>query len=140
MLNFAYLKDLDDVDTFNIRGSDRGKESEQGKGWVDVTDTHKNLFVINRKTVTVSLALGEGVTCNTIFPWPFLQTIKVSIMTESNDLVSVLLGELFRLGMMVPQKDKEATKTSEGLPVSLSVKIQEKQDNMKDRGSSNNMV
>ena len=31
VLKFEYLKDLDDVDPFNISRVDRGKESEQGK-------------------------------------------------------------------------------------------------------------
>ena len=55
--------------------------------------------------------------CNTIFSWPFLKTIKSSILTDKNDLVSGLLGEQFKLEMMVPQRTKEALKTSEGLPV-----------------------
>ena len=45
-------------------------------------------------------------------------------MTEKNDLVSVLLGEKFRPEMMVTQRSKETTKTSEVLPVSLPVATQ----------------
>ena len=37
VLKFAYLKDLEDVNPFNISGVDGGKESEQGKGGVDFT-------------------------------------------------------------------------------------------------------
>ena len=48
--------------------------------------------------------------CNTIFSWPFLQTIKASIMTENNTLVSGLLEDKFKLDMMVPQRAKEAPK------------------------------
>ena len=75
---FAYLKDLEDVDPINISRVDGGKESEQGKGGVDVTTviTYKNPFVVNRKPVTASLALGEEVACNTIFSWPFLHKIR----------------------------------------------------------------
>ena len=56
-------------DTLNISEEDRGKQSEQGTGRVDVTAviTYKTLFVVNLKPVTVSLYLGEGVACNTIF-------------------------------------------------------------------------
>ena len=57
-------------------------------------------------------------------------------MTKNNDLVIGILGELFGMGIIVPQRAKEAPKTSEGLPVLLSVAIQEKHDNMKDKGSS----
>ena len=74
------------------------------RGGVDVTAviTHKTPFVVNGKPMTVSLALGEGVACNIIFSWTFLQTIKSSVMTKNNVLVSGLLGEQFRLDMMVP--------------------------------------
>ena len=69
VLKFSYLKGLEDMDPFNISGVDGGKESEHGKGGVDVTTviTYKNPFVVNGKLVTVSLALGEGVACNTTF-------------------------------------------------------------------------
>ena len=53
---------------------------------------------------------------------------------------SGLLGERFRLEMMVPQRSKESPKTSEVLPFSLPVAIQKKLDNMKDRGISNSTV
>ena len=79
--------------------------------------------MVNGKPVTVSLALGEGVERNTIFSWPLLQTVKSLIITNNNYLVSGLLGEKFRLEMMIPQRDKESTKTSEGLPVSLPVSL-----------------
>ena len=93
---------------------------------VDVTAviTYKTPFVLNGKPVTVSLALGEGVACNTIFSWKFLQTIKASIMTNNDALVSGLLGENFRLEMVVPKRAKESPKTLEGLPVSLPFSIQ----------------
>ena len=62
---------------------------------------------------TVSIALGEGATHNTIFSWSLLHTIKVSIMTDKNALISGLLGKQFKLEMMVSQLSKETTKTSE---------------------------
>ena len=57
------------MDPFNIRGVDSGEESEQVNVGGDVTAviTSKAPFVVNRKPVTVSLALGEGVFCNAIF-------------------------------------------------------------------------
>ena len=90
--------------------------------------------------VTVSNSLGEEIAYNTISPWTFLQTIKASIMTKNNVLISVLLGEQFKMYIMVPQRSKETTKTPEGIPVSLLVAIQETQDNMKDRGSRDSTV
>ena len=83
--------------------------------------------MVNGKPVTVSLALGEWVACNTIFSWPFLKTSKASIMNEKNALVRGLLGEQFRMDMMVLQIAKEGTETSEVLPVSLPFSIQGKQ-------------
>ena len=99
VLKFVRSKDMYDVDQFNISRVDGRKESEQGKGGVDVTAviTYKTPFVVNGKPVTVSLALGEGVACNTIFSWPFLHIIKASIMNKNDSLVSGLLGEQFRL-------------------------------------------
>ena len=139
VLKFAYMKDMDDVDPLNTSGVNRGKESEQTKGGVDVTAviTYKTPFVVDRKRVTVSLALGEKVARKTTFSWPLLHTIKDSIMTNKNDLVIGILGEQFRLKMMVPQIYKEEPKTSKGLTVPLPVSIQVKQDNIKDKGSSN---
>ena len=77
--------------------------------------------MVNGKPVKISLSLGEGVAYNTIVLWPFMYTIKASIVTENNALVIGILGEHFRLDMMVPQRDKESPKTSEVLPVSLPV-------------------
>ena len=96
--------------------------------------------MVNVKPVTVSLALGEGVACNTIFSWPFLQKIKASIMTKNNALFSGILGEQFKMEMMVSQRSKEAPKKSEGLPVSLIISIQVKQDNMEDIGIRSSRV
>ena len=109
VLKIEYLKYLGGVDPFNISGVDGRKQSEQGTGRVDVTAviTYKNPFVVNLKPVTVSLYLGEGVACNTIFSWPFMQIIKPSFVTDNDALVSGLLGEKYRLGMMVPQISKE---------------------------------
>ena len=78
VLQFEYLKDLEDVDPSSISGVDKGKESELEKGGVEFTAviTYKNPFVVNGKLVIVSTALGEGVACNTIFLWPFLRKIK----------------------------------------------------------------
>ena len=38
VLKISYMKDLEDVDPFNISGSDGGKESEHGKGGVDANE------------------------------------------------------------------------------------------------------
>ena len=69
MLKLVYLKDLGDVDPSNISVVGGGKEIKQGKLGVDVTAviTYKNSSMVNEQLVTVSLALVEGVACNTIF-------------------------------------------------------------------------
>ena len=81
------------------RWSEQSKKKEQVKAGVDVNAvvTYKNLFVINGKPVTVSLALGEGVVCNAIFSCPLLTKIKASIITYNSYLVSGLLREQFKL-------------------------------------------
>ena len=80
---------------------------------------YKNPFMVNGQPVAVSLALGEGVACNTIFSWPFLQTIKVSKLTDDNTLVIGLMGEKFNMEMLVTQRANEAPKTSEGMSIQL---------------------
>ena len=115
VLKFTYLKDLGDLDPFNISGVDRGKERKQGKLVLDINTiiSYKNPFMINRQPVVVSFSLGEGVACNTIFSCPFLQIIEISIMTKNNDLINGLLGEQFNLEIMVTQRAKESPKISE---------------------------
>ena len=132
---FLYLKDMDDVDPFNISGVDRGKESETGKLGINITTviTYKTPFVVNGQLVTVYLALGEGVACNTTFSWPFMKTIKTLITTKNNALVSGIMGYQFKLDMMVPQRPKDQPKAPEGIPVSLSFAIPETQ-NITDNG------
>ena len=96
---FVHLKYLYYLGPFNIYELNGAKEIEQGKGGVDVTAviTYKTPFVVNLQQVIVSLALGEAVEFNTIFSWSFLKTMKASIMTVNNALVSGLLGYQFKL-------------------------------------------
>ena len=95
MLKSAYLKDIYDVDPFNINVLDGVKYSEQGERGVDITEiiNYKTPFVVNVQQVTVSLSLVEEVACNTIFSCAFLQAIKASIITNNKALVSGLLGK-----------------------------------------------
>ena len=60
VFKFEYSKDLDEVDPFNISGLYGGKTSEHGNVGVEFTSVinYKTTFVVNRKLVTVSLALG----------------------------------------------------------------------------------
>ena len=90
---------------------------------VTTSITYKTPFVVNKQLVTVYLAIGEVVSCNTIFSWPFLKTIKSSIMTKNNYLFNGLLGDQFKMDIMVPQIYKESPKASEAIPVSLPVTI-----------------
>ena len=57
---FTYLKDMDDVEPFDISGVDVVKEDEQGKVGVyfTVVITYKIPFVVKAQSVTVSIALG----------------------------------------------------------------------------------
>ena len=60
VLKSAYLKDVEDVYPFDISGVEIVKESKQIKGRVYVTAviTYKTPSMVNRKPVTVSIALG----------------------------------------------------------------------------------
>ena len=60
VLQFVYLKDLDDMDPFNISIIEGEKYSKEGKGGVYVTKviTYKSPLVLNRKPVTASFTLG----------------------------------------------------------------------------------
>ena len=118
------------------------RESEQGKVGVEFTSVinYKTSLVVNGKPTTVLISIGEGGACNTIFSLPLLQTMKASMMTKNNSLVSGLLGDQFKLDIMVTQRAKESTKTSEGPTVSLSVLIEVKQDNTKEICSRNSIV
>ena len=78
--------------------------------WKKRVDSGKQ-YIYSEDEEDDSLSLREGVARNAIFSWPFLQTIKASKMTENNALVSGLLGEQFKLEMMVPQRAKETPKT-----------------------------
>ena len=71
VLKFDYMKDMENMDTFNIGWVDKRKESKQGKRGIHVTIviTLKKNFVVNAQPVTVFLALGEGLACNTFFLW-----------------------------------------------------------------------
>ena len=50
------------------------------------------------------------------------------MIINNNALISGLLGEHFRLEMMVPQRSKESLKASEGIIVSLLFTIIETQN------------
>ena len=97
-------------------------------------------YVVNVQLVTFSLALGEGMVCNTNFSWLFLQTIQASIITNNNILISGIFGDQSNLDMMILQRAKEAPKTSEGLPVLFQVTIPETQNNMEVKGIMDSMV
>ena len=93
--NVSYLKNLDNVDSFNISVVDRVKESKQERRgrYFTAVITYKKPFVINGQPVTVSLALGEGLAYNIIFSCPLLRKIKDLIITENNALISGILGD-----------------------------------------------
>ena len=61
-------------------------------------------------------------------------------MNKNNSLVCGILGEKFKMERMVPQRAKESQKTSEGIPVSLTVAIPETQKKREDRGSMDSIV
>ena len=62
--------------------------------------------------------------CNTIFSWQLLHKIKASIINKNNDLISGILGDQFKLDIMVPQRAKKSPIISGGFPVLFPVAFQ----------------
>ena len=59
LLKYTYLEDLDNADTFNIRGVDGVEEGDLGKVGVyfNTVITYKTPFVVNAQLVIISLSL-----------------------------------------------------------------------------------
>ena len=66
------------------------------------------LYVHAGCLIVVSLGLGEAVSCNTVFLYPFLSAIKAGILFESMMMMSGRLGEVFPLEAMVLLRAQQA--------------------------------
>jgi hypothetical protein len=96
--HFAYLKDCEGMQPFGI-GSVNG---DGPSTTIDAAITYKTPYVYQGRPVVVTFALGNSIATNSILSFPFLQSIKATIMFENMTCVSAALGDSFRLEAMVP--------------------------------------
>ena len=78
--------------------------------------TYKTPYVHMGCPIIVSLGLGEAISCNTVFSYPFLSVIKAGILFESMMMTSGRLGEVFLLEAMVPLRAQQAPSVPTGVP------------------------
>jgi hypothetical protein len=96
--SFAYLKDIDGMKEFTI-----GSVNGDGPATViDAAITYKTPYILQGRPVVVTFALGPTIATNSILSFPFLQSIKATIMFENNTCVSGALGDSFKIDPMVP--------------------------------------
>ena len=114
---------------------DVGNGGEQLKDGlcVNAVITCKTYFLVKSQPVVLSIDFGELVTHITLSYHDFFWKMMVSILSYNNFLIIGLLGEYFKLEMMVPQRSKNATKASNGIMVSLPVYITKSMKDMLDK-------
>ena len=110
---YACLDDLADQKGFDIGGID-------GRGGTRVTHivSYKTPYKKDGKQVLITLGLGDfGV--KTLFSYPFLKSLKASILLESGTLVCGAIGTAFKMSIKRPELPTEAPTASAGVPVAL---------------------
>ena len=95
---YSPLKDADGMQPFTIGGVNGDGPSTH----IDAIITYKTPYVIHGRPVLVTFALGNSIATNSIVSFPFLQSIKATIMFENMTMVSAMLGESFKIDSMVP--------------------------------------
>jgi hypothetical protein len=93
---FAYIKDLDNVEEFDIGGVAR--ESPGLK--VTALITHRTPFRIKGAPALVTFALSDGAAANTIVGLPFLRATRTALFMEEDGQDTVVvqkLGTTFRV-------------------------------------------
>jgi hypothetical protein len=95
---FGYLKDLADTTPFTIGGINGDGPTTD----IDAVISYKTPYVVNGVPVRLTLALGPSVATNSIISYPFLTSIKGTVMLENSTLVSALLGDSYKIEPMIP--------------------------------------
>ena len=114
---FAYLKDLDNLRPFGLGGVHGTSDNDND---VEAVISYKTPYRRNGKPVVITVALGERVATNTILSLPFLVAIKASILFESMTLVSGVLGDSYKIDMMVPLRADRAPTITQAMPSSYA--------------------
>ena len=96
---FKYSQDIPEMKDFQVAGINGGEDS---KCSIEAVISYKTPYIIKGKAVIVTFALGEHVSTNTVFSYPFLHGTKCSVLFESDTVVSGVLGESFRVESMRP--------------------------------------
>lgn len=111
---FAYIKDLENVDHFGVGGVDRKAPGLA----IEALITYKTPFRINGSPVLVTFALSDGAASNTILGLPFLRGTRSAVFLDNagqDTLVVAKLGSTFPVeyhpplvGQKAPQADKNS--------------------------------
>lgn len=118
MHDFSYLKDCDGLSPFGLGGVVNG-ENEESSDDIEASITYKTPFVVNGREVLITLGLGKNVACNSIISWPFMQSLKASLITDSKVLILGLIGAVLPYENMVPLRANVAPANAAGVPPSF---------------------
>lgn len=114
VVQFEAMEDLVDQKGFGIGGIGG---DERGTRVTHIV-TYKTPFRVNGQQVLLSLGLGNfGI--KTLFSYPFLKSIRSTIMLESSTLVIGLLRTAFQMVIKQPERAATAPSATEGVPVAL---------------------
>ena len=123
---FAYIKDVDNLDAFSIGGISR----EAGGIEVTAVIAYKTPYRVDGQPVVLTIALSEHAAANTIFGLPFLRATQSSLLLDpnGNDVIAIQkLGHTFRVEYhppfradKVPQQDRLTQATYHSVPVAQS--------------------
>ena len=115
VVQFAFLKDVPGLDPLQISGIGINKKDSTVLECTAII-TYKMPYMHAGCPIVVLLGLGEAVSCNTVFSYPFLSVIKAGILFKSMMMTSGRLREVFPLEAMVPLRAQQAPSVPTGAP------------------------
>ena len=107
VVQFAFLKDVPGLDPLQISGIGINEKDSTALECMAMI-TYKMPYMHAGCPIVVSLGLGDTISCNTVFLYPFLSAIKAGILFKSMTMMSSRLGEVFPLEAMVPLRAQQA--------------------------------
>jgi hypothetical protein len=114
---FSKLADIEGMQPFGI-GSVNG---DGPATTMDAMISYKTPYIVGGRPVTITFALGSSIATNSILSYPFLQSIKGTVMLENMTLVSATLGDSFRIESMVPLRANQAPIIPESAPAAFAI-------------------
>ena len=115
VVQFVFFKDVPGLDPLQISGIGINKKDSTALECMAMI-TYKTPYMHAGCPIVVLLGLGEAITCNTVFSYPFLSAIKAGILFKSMTMMSGRLGEVFPLEVMVLLKAQQALSIPTGVP------------------------